>query len=199
MSRAQSYKRQRSPIILIVCEGRNKTERIYFSHYQTRDSSYRLLIKDSEATDVMGMAKRTSYLYSHYQMDGAIGDKAFCLIDMDLNRDKYEVYLKAKRKFPQIQFIVSNPCFEIWLLYHFTENPKVECTSQAVKEQMKKYVPDYNESTDVFTLCNLQDEYAKAINRSEKKNSFYGADIPLAERNPYTEVQDVIAVLKESQ
>ena len=62
MSRAQSYKRQRSPIILIVCEGRNKTERIYFSHYQTRDSSYRLLIKDSEATDVMGMAKRTSYL-----------------------------------------------------------------------------------------------------------------------------------------
>ena len=199
MSRAQSYKRQRSPIILIVCEGRNKTERIYFSHYQTRDSSYRLLIKDSEATDVMRMAKRTSYLYSHYQMDGAIGDKAFCLIDMDLNRDKYEVYLKAKRKFPQIQFIVSNPCFEIWLLYHFTENPKVECTSQAVKEQMKKYVPDYNESTDVFTLCNLQDEYAKAINRSEKKNSFYGADKTLAERNPYTEVQDVIAVLKENQ
>lgn len=86
---------------------------------------------------------------------------------------KNNAYLKARQKYPNITFIVSNPCFEIWLLYHFTENPKAESSSQAVKEQMKKYVPGYNEAMDVYAQCDLEDKYAVAINRSEKKNSLY--------------------------
>lgn len=169
MAKKQSYKRQRSPILLLVCEGKNKTERKYFSHYKVRELPYRLEIRDSEATDVMGMARRAANLYKEYQMDPKIGDLAFCLIDLDLRRDKYDAYLKAQQRYPQIKFIVSNPCFEIWLLYHFTENPKAECSSQAVKEQMKKYVPGYNEAMDVYEQYDLQDKYAVAINRSEKK------------------------------
>lgn len=197
MVRKQSYKRQRSPILLLVCEGRNKTERKYFSHYKVRELPYRLEIRDSEATDVMGMARRAANLYKEYQMDPAIGDLAFCLIDLDLRRDKYDAYLKAKQKYPQVRFIVSNPCFEIWLLYYFTENPKAESSSQAVKEQMKKCVPGYNEAMDVYDQCDLEDKYAVAINRSEKKNAFYEEDKILVERNPYTEVQDLILILKQ--
>ena len=195
MARKQSYKRQRSPILLLVCEGRNKTERKYFSHYQVRESHYRLAIKDSEATDVMGMARHAANLYKEYQMDPAIGDLAFCLIDLDLRRDKYDAYLKAKQKYPQVRFIVSNPCFEIWLLYYFTENPKAESSSQAVKEQMKKYVPGYNEAMDVYDQCDLADKYAVAINRSEKKNKLYSEESALVKRNPYTNVQDLVMLL----
>lgn len=130
-------------------------------------------------------------------MDPKIGDLVFCLIDLDLRRDKYDAYLKAQQRYPQIKFIVSNPCFEIWLLYHFTENPKAECSSQAVKEQMKKYVPDYNEAMDVYEQYDLQDKYAVAINRSEKKNAHYEADKILVDCNPYTEVQDLILFLKQ--
>lgn len=197
MAKKQSYKRQRSPILLLVCEGKNKTERKYFSHYKVRELPYRLEIRDSEATDVMGMARRAANLYKEYQMDPKIGDLAFCLIDLDLRRDKYDAYLKAQQRYPQIKFIVSNPCFEIWLLYHFTENPKAECSSQAVKEQMKKYVPGYNEAMDVYEQYDLQDKYAVAINRSEKKNAFYEEDKILVDRNPYTEVQDLIVILKK--
>ena len=197
MARKQSYKRQRSPILLLVCEGRNKTERKYFSHYKVRELPYRLAIKDSEATDVMGMARHAANLYKEYQMDPAIGDLAFCLIDLDLRRDKYDAYLKAKQKYPQVRFIVSNLCFEIWLLYYFTENPKAESSSQAVKEQMKKCVPGYNEAMDVYDQCDLEDKYAVAINRSEKKNAFYEEDKILVDRNPYTEVQDLIVILKK--
>ena len=197
MARKQSYKRQRSPILLLVCEGRNKRERKYFSHYKVRELPYRLEIRDSEATDVMGMARRAANLYKEYQMDPEIGDLAFCLIDLDLRRDKYDAYLKAKQKYPQVRFIVSNPCFEIWLLYYFTENPKAESSSQAVKEQMKKCVPGYNEAMDVYDQCDLEDKYAVAINRSEKKNAFYEEDKILVERNPYTEVQDLILILKQ--
>ncbi len=197
MAKKQSYKRQRSPILLLVCEGKNKTERKYFSHYKVRELPYRLEIRDSEATDVMGMARRAANLYKEYQMDPKIGDLVFCLIDLDLRRDKYDAYLKAQQRYPQIKFIVSNPCFEIWLLYHFTENPKAECSSQAVKEQMKKYVPDYNEAMDVYEQYDLQDKYAVAINRSEKKNAHYEADKILVDCNPYTEVQDLILFLKQ--
>ena len=197
MAKKQSYKRQRSPILLLVCEGRNKTERKYFSHYKVRELPYRLEIKDSEATDVMGMARRAATLYKEYQMDPAIGDLAYCLIDLNLRRDKYDAYLKAQQRYPQIRFIVSNPCFEIWLLYYFTENPKAGSSSQAVKEQIKKYVPGYNEAMDVYTQCNLKDKYAVAVNRSEKKNAFYGKDKILVDRNPYTEVQDLIVILKK--
>lgn len=197
MARKQSYKRQRSPILLLVCEGRNKTERKYFSHYKVRELPYRLEIRDSEATDVMGMARHAANLYKEYQMDPEIGDLAFCFIDLDLRHDKYDAYLKAKQKYPQVRFIVSNPCFEIWLLYYFTENPKTESSSQAVKEQMKRYAPAYNEAMDVYAQYNLEDKYAVAINRSEKKNAFYEEDKILVERNPYTEVQDLILILKQ--
>ena len=195
MAKRQSYKRQRSPILLLVCEGKNKTERKYFSHYQVRESHYRLAIKDSEATDVMGMARHAANLYKEYQMNPAIGDLAFCLIDLDLRHDKYNAYLKAKQKYPQVRFIVSNPCFEIWLLYYFTEKPKTESSSQAVKEQMKKYVPGYNEAMDVYDQCDLADKYAVAINRSEKKNELYSEESALVERNPYTNVQDLVMLL----
>ena len=199
MAKKQSYKRQRNPIILLVCEGRNKTERKYFSHYQVRECNYKLVIKDSEATDVMGMARRAANLYKEYQMDAALGDQAFCLIDMDRREDKYNAYLKARRTYPNITFIVSNPCFEIWFLYYFTENPRAESSSQAVKEQMKKYVPDYNESMDIYSQYDLGDKYAIAINRSEKKNALYDEDRTLVDRNPYTEVQDLICILKNTQ
>ena len=196
MAKKQSDKRQRRPILLLVCEGKNKTERKYFSHYKVRECLYRVEIKDSEATDVMGMAKRASNLYKEYQMDIALGDRAFCLIDMDLREDKYNAYLKARQKYPNITFIVSNPCFEIWLLYHFTENPRAESSSQAVKEQMKKYIPEYNESMDVYAQYDLKEKYMVAIKRSEKKNALYEEKRTLVDRNPYTEVQKLICILK---
>ena len=192
----KAYKRKRNPILLLVLEGRNKTERKYFSHYQVRECNYKLVIKDSGATDVMGMARRATNLYKEYQMDAALGDRAFCLVDMDLREDKYNAYLKAQQTYHNITLIVSNPCFEVWLLYHFTENPRAESSSQAVKEQMKKYVPEYNESMDVYAQYDLKEKYMVAINRSEKKNALYEEKRTLVDRNPYTEVQKLICILK---
>lgn len=197
MVKKKSYKRQRSPIILLVCEGKNKTEQKYFSHYRVRESRYRLEIKDSEATDILGMARRADHLYKENQMDPALGDRAYCLIDLDMRQDKYEAYLKAQKKYPKIKFIVSNPCFEIWFLYHFTENPKVETSSQAVKEQLRKYIPDYDETKDVYVRYDFGEKFAVAINRSDKKNRLYDVDKNIVDRNPYTEVQNLITVLKE--
>lgn len=198
MGSNKTYKRKRNPVILLVCEGKNKTERQYFYHFNTRESHFQLKIKDSEATDVMGMARKAATLYKNNEMDVKNGDQAFCLIDLDLNHDKYEKYIEASKKYPKIKFIASNPCFEIWLLYHFTETPKVELSSKAVKEQLKKYIPEYNEAMDVYLKCNLEHKYEMAICRSQKRNSLYETDISLENRNPYTEIQDLVIALKQT-
>ena len=188
-------KRQRRPIILLVCEGKNKTEKNFFAHFQQRDSKYKLLIKNSEATDIQGMTRRAHNLYRANQMDAALGDRVFCLIDLDLKKDKYDTYLDMRSKYKNIEYIISNPCFEVWLLYYFTANPKVESCSQNVKDQLHKYIPNYDESLDVCMQYKLNDKYAVAINRSEKKNKLYSEELALVERNPYTNVQDLVMLL----
>lgn len=195
--RNTEYKRKRNPIILLVCEGKNKSERKYFSHFQERDSTYRLIIKDSEATDILGMTKRAKKLYNDYQMDAEIGDHVFCLIDLDLRRDKYLALLQAKKRFPKVEFIVSNPCFEVWLLYYFSANPKAVTSSKAVKEQLKKYVPEYEETLDVYAQYSLRDKHPVAVERSRFKNGFYDFNSLLIDRNPYTEIQNLITLLQE--
>lgn len=198
MSRSakREYPKSRKPIILIVCEGRNKSETLYFNHFNLRNAPYRLIIKGSEATDIKNMAAKAEWYFNDFQMDKKLGDRAFCLIDLDLDKDKFTKYVTAVKKYKNIEFIISNPCFEIWLLYYFTENPKVVNSSQAVKELMGKYVEDYQENTDVIEEKKLHNQYAVAINRSEKKNNSY-EDIALIDKNPYTEIQNVVLALTE--
>lgn len=195
-AKKNSYKRKRKPVILLVCEGRNKTERLYFEHFKERNSPYSLVIRDSEATDCMNMAKKADRLFSEYQMDKTLGDHAFCLIDIDLKPEKEKALSKAKAKYKNIEFIVSNPCFEIWLMYYFTPNPPVRLSSQAVKDCMCNFVPEYDEAMDVVEKYSLKDKYAVAINNSEKKNMAYEGKA-LVDRNPYTEVQDLVLLLTE--
>ena len=193
-----SSPKKRKPVILLVCEGRNKSERLYFEHFNNRNNSYGLKIKDCESTDIMSMAKKTNDLYKYYQLDKELGDHAFCLIDLDLDNAKKDKYEKAKTKYKNIEFIVSNPCFEVWLLYYFTPNPKVENSSQKVKAQMQKYLHEYTEATDVIAIKHLEDSYSDAISRSKKKNSLY-VNRELIDKNPYTEIQNIITVLTEKE
>lgn len=195
-SAKKEYPKKRKPIILIVCEGRNKSETLYFNHFNLRNAPYRLIIRGSEATDIKNMAIKAEWYYKDFQMDKKLGDRAFCIVDLDLDKDKYLKYEASIKKYKNIEFVVSNPCFEIWLMYYFTENPKVVSSSQAVKELMGKYVEDYQESTDVVEEKKLHNQYAVAINRSEKKNNSY-KDIDLIDRNPYTEIQNVVLELSK--
>ena len=132
------------------------------------------------------------------QLDSSLGDRVFCLVDLDLSKVQYEKILEEKDKSNRkckVEFILSNPCFEIWLLYYFTDYPKVENSSQKVKEQLKKIVPRYTENFDIVSECNLFDMHAVAINRAEKKNSIFDDSEESIEKNPYTEVQDLVVLL----
>ena len=114
----EEFRRKRKPSIFIVCEGRNKTEKTYFNHFNERNASFNLRVFDSESTDITSMAKKATSLFINYQLDLDIGDKVYCLVDLDLEPSKHEKFLKAKETYKKIEIIPSNPCFEIWYLLH---------------------------------------------------------------------------------
>lgn len=86
-------------------------------------------------------------------------------------------------------------CFEIQLLYYFTEAPKVVHSSQRVKEEMVKKLPGYTESMDVVDVANLYDKHWIAIKNSETKNSRYAEEPNILSKNPYAEVATVVKEL----
>ena len=191
----EEYKRKRKPLIYIVCEGRNQTERTYFNHFKDRYAPYNLYIEDCEATDISNMAKKANAIFADKQLDAALGDKVYCLVDLDLDNDKYDKYVKAKKRYKNIELIPSNPCFEIWLMFYFTKNPRVLGSSQKVKDEMAKYISGYTESMDVVAVANLLDKHLIAINNAEAKNSNFDEDMKEVDKNPYTEVATVVTEL----
>lgn len=191
----EEYKRKRKPLIYIVCEGRNQTERKYFNHFKDRYAPYNLFVENGGSTDILNMAKKANAIFADKQLDAALGDKVYCLVDLDLDKDKYDKYVKAKNRYKNIELIPSNPCFEIWLMYYFTKNPRVIGSSQKVKDAMAKYIPGYTESMDVVAVANLLDKHLIAINNAEAKNSNFDEDMNEIDKNPYTEVATVVTEL----
>ena len=192
------YKKQRKPYVFIVCEGRNKTEITYFDHFKERSAPFNLHCIKCESTDILSMAKKANSLFldKSLDLDLNLGDRVFCLVDLDLDQKKHEVYITAKNRYKRINIIPSNPCFEVWLQYYFKKFPKVVCSSQKVKEEMAKILLGYTESMDVIAEANIDlSNHVQAIQNSELRNSYYSDDQSLIERNPYTEVATVVALL----
>lgn len=187
------YNRVRKPVIYLVCEGRNKTERLYFNHFIVRESNYTLKIVNSEATDILSLGKKGQNIWKKNQLDKRLGDMVFCLFDIDLDKNKIEQLKTAQKRYNNLDFIASNPCFEAWLLFYFTEHPNRVSSSKEEKEQMRRYIPNYTESFDVLAMPNLP-EHTVVADRARKSNELQ-KDIPLVDRNPYTEVSTVVLVL----
>lgn len=190
------YKKQRKPYVFILCEGRNKTEITYFDHFKERSAPFNLHCKKCESTDILNMAKKAKSIFDENDLDLELGDRVFCLVDLDLDPKKIDKFISAKKKYKQIEVIPSNPCFEVWLQYYFTKYPKVVPSSQKVKEEMAKILPGYTESMDVIAEANIDlSDHVQAIQNSELRNSYYSDDQSLIERNPYTEVATIVTLL----
>ena len=192
----EEFKRKRKPSVFIVCEGRNKTERAYFNHFNERYAPYNLRIVNCGSTDITSMAQMANSIFVENDLDLAIGDRVYCLVDLDLEQHKYDKFIKAKSRYKKIKIIPSNPCFEIWLQYYFVKDPKVVNSSQKAKEELARIFPGYTESMDIVSVANWKNEqHVMAIQNSEKKNIHYDDGMSEVEKNPYTEVADVVCKL----
>ncbi len=185
------HKESREPYdkVLIVCEG-EKTEPHYLRALRDYLELSQANIKidpnsDSSPTSVVKYAKE---LIKENLKDPY--DNVYCVIDRDRHADFDTAISQIKgfrNKNTKLHDIVSNPCFEYWILLHFTYTTKLFGTSgdspcfDLIKNDLKDFIPDYEKSDKIIMKeiiesgLNMAIANAKRANETARKND---TDIP---------------------
>ena len=91
--------------------------------------------------------------------------------------------------------IVSNECFELWVLLHYKNlNADSPVRRDVLLERVESSIPGYNKAkTDVYSI--VRERTADATKRAVQLETAYDARTPLSKRNPYTNMHQLIAAL----
>lgn len=113
-----SETRKRNPFVVIGCEGKNKTEKLYFKNFNTRTCIVKFSTGNS--TDPVGIVNDLIN-YIDNEIGRVEGDRYFVVLDTDVNQNKQNQIDEAKRIASEngIEFITSTPTFEFWYRLHF--------------------------------------------------------------------------------
>ena len=186
--------RRRKPIFVIVAEGKNKTESLYFMSFQNQESPYVIkMVKAGKKTDPKSLVETAEKAWTDNDMDEELGDHAFVVVDIDNDSETAKKVASIQSKLMHAEIVASNPCFEVWFLMHFTGSTKQFMTSDAAVKELKKYIKDYEKNKNVFKV--LEGKTATAINNAEKINKKYAdekANWISTDCNPRTDVVEVV-------
>ena len=182
--------------IYIICEGNiNGTEKDYYEFFEGLSSNLKLIIIPSEdgKTDplkLMEQAKKQLLEETRlYNLDYMQNDKVWFAIDTDKweEQDKIQPLrdfcteqndvvkeLDERKPYNAWNVAQSNPCFEIWLYYHFYGTPPTE---DDVKKHpsMKSYLDSnliggYNFQKDPVRIKDAIENSEKNFMRQENGN-----------------------------
>lgn len=203
MGRLDQRKRNRNQrrtksIVAIGCEGKNKTETVYFKNFLSREC----IIKFSTGihTDPIGMANDLVDFIDNEDIKPEYGDKIYLLIDTDVNENKQNQINAVKEICDKhgIELITSTPAFEYWYILHFGYTSKSYQSSKQIKSEMKKKIPSYSESMDIYPIIrdktDIAIKNAKKIEKYQKEN---GQDIDSEKANPHTSSYRVVEDLQK--
>lgn len=190
--------REKRKIILIGCEGNNKTEKAYFSSFNNIQREYVVKFSCGNNTDLNHILASIKKEQKRIGYD-SLNDKLFAVfdIDNDINKMKNFENLKELKEYSNITFIPSNPCFELWYLLHFIYTTKSFNTSEELFVELDKYIHSYDKSKNYFDY--LFPIIEKAIKNNEKLSKYITSQNNKGYlRNSYTEVMEIVKILYSS-
>ena len=160
--------RRRNRLVLFAAEGHNRTETYYLKDFVRDVGGMKLHRSRDASTDPVGMVKGLISTMEDLGFDSREGDLAFCLLDMDCSRDKEKPLQEALRlaKKNEIQKIVSNPCFELWFICHYTSNPRRYASSSELVKDMDRYIKGYAKSLEGIHML-IKNNIESAIRNAE--------------------------------
>lgn len=199
VSRKIRHDRRTKPAIIIVGEGKCKTERAYFEAFNSQKSPYNITVFPMGDTDLPGMLKSLKKLIKEYGLNSKRGDLAFVIADLDNDSQKIE-YLKTLSQEDSKRFIISNPCIEVWFINHYEYTTHQFKDGDEVINNLRKYIPKYEKNIKRFTTSmefvsslSSQVKYAyDNTNKQKKHHSETGVIWPDYNCNPYTDVDKII-------
>ena len=191
-------KRKRKPVMIITGEGKNKTERLYFSSFQEQHGKYVIrFVNTGQDTDPAGMLKSIEKAWEKYELSAKNGDKAYIVLDMDCDLQKIKLVKQLQKSSVNIRFIVSNPCIEVWFILHFMYTTHQFRNGKEPKKELAKYIPEYKENMDISaTLRPHLEEAKKHVERL--KAHYESIDTKWGEINcnPMTDIAEIIEELE---
>ena len=180
--REKTSPKQMRKIALIICEG--ETEVCYINLLKSWYKSPIRIISHIEGTKI------TPSLVENRTKELKISpwDKVhtFLMYDMDVQA------INEKLQKCKAEMLLSNPCFEIWLLLH-AKDQKTAINTDALIKELKKSAPVWkNYSKSAFTDTQksfLNDKTDVAVTRAQELREFH---------NPSTGIYRLIELLKEN-
>lgn len=150
-------------------------------------------------TDPVGMVKNLIASMDAFGFDSEYGDIAFCFIDFDCDKGKEPQIREALELATSnnIHLIISNPCFELWYICHFTSSPKNYLRSKDLLDDMPSYIKGYNKSMEAI-YPQVKDETIVAIRNAEQleKRAIEKGYVPhTADFSPATDVYRIFQLI----
>jgi hypothetical protein len=146
--------------LLVVC-GAKVTER---DHVQGLTSSTR---NPAVAVKVVEHPKAPSQVVSYaaklLETVDDDYDETWCVLDVDEFPDIGQAVADAARQ--RIEIALSNPCFEVWLLLHFTDHRSHAPTYGDLAPYLAKHVPGGYSKTDL-DFQRYEDGWREAVRRA---------------------------------
>ncbi len=126
---------------------------------------------------------------------GETYDHIWCVIDTDKHATLAAAIDKAKAR-EDLNLAISCPCFEIWLLLHFSYSAKPYPDGDSTANALRKHLPgkQYEKATyplDVF--YDLTDDAISNASKLRISNQSSGAT------NPMTDVDHLVRLLRETK
>ena len=182
--------RKRRPITFLIAEGKNKTETLYFKAFG-HDKNRNVRFAPGDYTDPVNMVSTLKKFMADNDFSPELGDKAYCLIDADVDAVKNAQLEKAERLAERfnIQIIVSAPSFEYWFICHFTFTGKKYMSNSELLADLEVHIPGYKKSA-IHMYDLLKSEVSTAIKNArmiEKKLLADGEKIHTVSFTPSSE------------
>lgn len=194
--RVRKVRKQKSKI-LIAAEGKNKTEKTYFSNFEDGKKSYNITYARGNNTDPLKLVKMLIKEIDELKLDLQDDDVAYCIFDTDVDPNKNKIIEDAIQlaKKNNVKIITSSPCFELWFLLHY-DYTTANMDSEEVLKRLKEYYPKYEKNINIYP--DIIKEIDLAIDRAKKIEKYQidnNRRIGTVEANPNTEVYKIVEYL----
>ncbi len=198
----KAAKRDTYDRVLIVCEG-EKTEPNYLkeliAHFKLNTANVE--IDGTSGSSPKSVFKHAKQKYLEEKKLGEKFDRVYCVFDKDGHASYDETLMQIRQKTPINTYFVTNsvPCFEYWLLLHFTyttqpfavtgNKSRCDCVLTKLKEHISHY-----DKGDKGIFSQVMQKTDDAIKNSKRA-------ITAAEQNdtdnPSTNMHELVVYLQD--
>lgn len=150
------------PLYVIATEG-EVTEKIYFSGVFGRKNIRMPVLNTKKGNSSPDRVLKR--LNQYRRENNASPNELWLVIDRDSWKQETLEKIAKECRAKGYNLLISNPCFELWLLLH-QEKPKNPSLGKDCEKELKKLIPDYTKSK--YKLCDIRDNLEFAIKNAKR-------------------------------